>query len=499
LKRLFLFVPKPLLCATVTAPTMADLRRRRDAVTAADLVELRLDTVADPDPAGALADRRRPVIVTCRARWEGGQFGGSEDERKAILSRASALGADFVDVEWRAHFDDLIAARHGRGIVLSTHDFDGMPADLDDRLRAMRATGAEIVKLAVTPLHLSDCIALLNLGAQEGRKGGLILIGMGDRGLATRILAGRFASAWTYAGSVREVGQVSVASLVDDYRFHSIGDATQLYGIAAGSVAHSISPAMHNAAFRASGLDAVYVPLAATSADDFLMFARALGLKGASVTIPHKVALYERMDEVDTTARQIGAVNTIRFGERTIGTNTDAIGFLRALQARVAAAELIRLRASVVGAGGAARAVITALAAAGCVVRVHARNESRAAAIAAATATDVGPWPPRPGSWDLLVNCTPLGMVSHVEETPVPAPVLTGRYVYDLVYNPPVTRLLRDAAAMGCATIGGLDMLVEQALEQFRWWTGATASPAVMREAALARLQEFARDEDYVV
>jgi len=153
----------------------------------------------------------------------------------------------------------------------------------------------------------------------------------------------------------------------------------------------------------------------------------------------------------------------------------------------------------VLGAGGAARAVSVALASSGCSVRLHARTRAQAEAVAALTAAEVGPWPPEPDSWDLLVNCTPIGMYPHVDDTPLAADHLTGSYVYDLVYNPPTTRLLRDATARGCRTIGGLEMLVAQAREQFRWWTGSKPHSGVMREAALTRLAEFARDENHVV
>jgi 3-dehydroquinate dehydratase/shikimate dehydrogenase len=499
LKGLFCFVPKPLLCVTVTARTLAELRRRRDEATSADLVEMRLDSVSDPDVAGALAGRRRPVLVTCRPEWEGGYFKGSEEERKRFLAEACALGADFVDIEWRARFDDLVARRGGHGVVLSAHDFDGIPEDLPGQLRAMLASGAEVVKIAATPTELSDCVPLLQLGHERGGGGDLVLVGMGDYGLATRVLAVRFGSRWTYAGSISSIGQLPVTTLVEDYRFHSIGADTHVYGVVGGSVAHSVSPAMHNAAFRAAGIDAVYVPMPARSADDFVTFARAIGLKGASVTIPHKVSLFERMDEVDAAARQIGAINTIRTGERWAGRNTDATGFLRPLQQRVPAQQLRGLRAAVLGAGGAARAVAAALTSCGCAVRLHARDRMRAAETASLTAAQTGSWPPPGGSWDLLVNCTPVGMYPRVDDTPVSGEELTGRYVYDLVYNPPATRLLREAASAGCETIGGLDMLVEQAQEQFLWWTGVKPAPGVMREAALARLAEFRRDEDYVV
>ena len=477
------------------AATTAELREKRDAVPDADMVELRLDSVADPNVAGALAGRRRPVIVTCRPVREGGLFTGPEDERRRILAEAIALGAEYVDLEWQARFDEIIARTGGSRIVLSMHDFDGVPADLSARIQAMRATGAQVVKVAVKTASLSDCAGLLDLGAQAGHQTGLVVIGMGDAGLVTRLLPGRFGSMWTYAGALSDVGQLSAHRLLKDYHFRSLTNATDLYGLVGGSVTHSVSPDMHNAAFRAARLDAVYLPFPAASAQDFVTFGRAIGLKGASVTIPLKVALCEHLDEVYSVARRIGAINTIRVeGPRWIGGNTDARGFLEPLKARVA---LPGLRVAVLGAGGAARAVTVALASGGATVRVHARSPQQAAAIAALTPAEPGPWPPEPDSWDLLINCTPVGMYPHVNETPLPIEALTGRYVYDLIYNPTTTRLLREAAIAGCQTIGGLDMLVAQAHEQFQWWTGTRPPAGVMREAALKRLAEFARDENY--
>ena len=487
----------PLLCVTVTGATTAELRRRRDAVMDGDLVELRLDTVSDPDVAGALADRRRPAIVTCRPAWEGGQFRGSEEERRRLLTEALALGAEYVDVEWRAHFDDLIAASVGRRIVLSTHDFDMMPIDLVARVHAMRSTGAEVVKLAVKTTRLTDCLPLLELASGGGNRSGLVTIGMGEYGLATRILASRFGSMWTYAGSLTDVGQLTAEKLLDEYRFRTLSAATDVYGVVGRPVAHSVSPAMHNAAFRAAHLDAVYLPLPAVDADDFVAFARALGVKGASVTTPYKVALYDRVDEADAVARRIGAINTICIQQgRWIGANTDASAFLEPLRRR---GSLAGTRVAVLGAGGAARAVSIALASTGATVTIHARDLSRAEEVARLSSAQAGEWPPPAQSWDLLVNCTPLGMYPRLNETPLAVDELTGRTVYDLVYNPPVTRLLRHAATAGCQTIGGLEMLVAQAHEQFHWWTDVRPAHGVMREAALRRLAEFIRDEDHVI
>lgn len=492
-----MFVSKPLLCVTVTAATTAELRQKRDAVADADLIELRLDSVSDPSVGGALAGRRRPVVVTCRPAWEGGGFKGSEEERRRILAEALTLGAEYVDVEWRARFDDLVAQSGGRRIVLSTHDFHGVPIDLLARVHAMRSTGAEVIKIAATLTCLRDSVALLDLGAQSARQTAFVLIGMGDYGLATRILAGRFGSIWTYAGAMKDAGQLSAQSLLKEYGFRTLTDTTDVYGIVGGSVGHSVSPAMHNAAFRAARLDAVYLPFPAVSAEDFVAFGQAIGISGVSVTVPLKVSMFDHVDEVDAVARRVGAINTISVKDgRWVGANTDASGFLQPLQERLS---LKGLRVSVLGAGGAARAVLVALASSGCAVRVHARSRAQAEDVAVLTPVDVGPWPPLPGSWDLLVNCTPIGMYPRIDETPIAAAELTGRYVYDLVYNPSVTRLLREAADMGCQTIGGLEMLVAQAHEQFQWWTGTKPPSGVMREAALKRLAEFVRDENHVV
>ncbi len=480
------------LCVTVTAPTMAQLRRRRDEVVDADLVELRLDSVRDPDVRAALADRRRPVIVTCRPTWEGGSFSGSEEERKRLLGEALSAGAEYVDVEVRAGFDDLVASTGGRRIVLSAHDFDGMPQDLDARIRAMQATGAQIVKVAVKTGKLSDCVMLRDIGSRAGNLEGLVLIGMGDHGIVTRVLPSRFQSAWTYAGALSGVGQLAPETLLQEYRYRDLGPSTAVYGVVGSPVSHSVSPAMHNAAFRAAGLDAVYLPLPAVDVDDFEVFARAFGVKGASVTIPYKVALIDRVDERSEIAGRIGAINTIRVENgRWLGDNSDISGFVDPLREEL---PLTGRRASVLGAGGAARSVALALASHGATVSVHARNSRRAADVATLVCGSVGPWPPERGSWDVLVNCTPVGMFPNVDETPLAADRLAPGLVYDLVYNPAETTLLRDARRAGCRTIGGLDMLVGQARQQFEWWTGVRPSAAVMRDAAVRQLSQFQRE-----
>lgn len=468
------------LCVTVTGRTTAELRERRDRVIGADLVELRVDSVQDPDAAGALAGRRTPVIFTCRAAWEGGRFAGSEEERKRILADALELGAEYVDIEWRAGFGDLITRRGGSGVVVSLHDFEGLPPDLDARAAAMRATGADVVKIAVKARRLTDCLTLRAIARASSQP--TVVIGMGDAGVATRVLPSRFGSSWTYAGDGVAPGQIPAATVLDQYRFRSITERTAVYGVVGNPVGHSLSPAMHNAAFRAAGLDAVYLPLAAADFDDFLAFADALNLQGASVTAPFKVAARECAHKVDDAGRRVGAVNTLRRrGQQWEACNTDIPGFLAPLTSMMA---LRGIRATVLGAGGAARAVVDALLTAGARVTVAARNPVRARELAEASGVQAGSWPPGAGSWDLMVNATPIGTFPDVDDTPLPGGPFGTGVVYDLVYNPPETRLLRDARAAGCRTLGGLDMLIAQAERQFEWWTGRPAPDGVMRRSA---------------
>jgi 3-dehydroquinate dehydratase/shikimate dehydrogenase len=483
---LFLLMKHAKLCVTVTAATTAELRTRRDQVSGADLVELRLDMVRDPSAAGALAGRKTPVIITCRSQAQGGHFTGSEEERRAILSEALALGAEYVDVEWQSSCADLIDKTGGRRLVLSHHDFHGVPSDLHNIAQAMLASGAEIVKIAVMASRLGDSLTLRSLARKT--RVPMALIAMGEAGIPSRVLASWMGSCWTYAGDAVAPGQISAARMQDEFRFRRIGARTEIYGVLGRPVSHSVSPAMHNAAFKATHRDAVYVPLAAADFDDFLAFADAAGLRGVSVTAPFKVHAFERADECDPVSRRIQSANTLRRdGLRWLGCNTDVTGFLAPLESEM---RLRGGRATILGAGGAARSVSVALAAAGMKVTVCGRRQDQAQAVAALTGAAVAPWPPDPAAWDLLVNATPVGTAPNTLESPLPPNYLFhgGKLVYDLVYNPPQTRLLTDAERAGCRTIGGLDMLVAQAQAQFEWWTGQRPAERVMREAATARL-----------
>lgn len=269
---------------------------------------------------------------------------------------------------------------------------------------------------------------------------------------------------------------------------HPIDAATTLYGVFGDPVAHSLSPAMHNAAFEALGINSVYLAFGSADIGACAAAMRALGIRGASVTIPHKVAIMPLLEEIDETARRIGAVNTVvNRGGRLLGANTDAEGALRALRSQT---EIAGRTAVVVGAGGAARAVAFGLKDAGGRVTVVNRSVARGEALAQRVGADFRPLAEAVGLvCEILINTTPIGMARFGDALPVPAALLQpGMVVMDIVYTPLKTPLLAAAAARGCRTIPGTAMFVLQGARQFELWTGRAAPTDIMTDAVNAAL-----------
>jgi 3-dehydroquinate dehydratase/shikimate dehydrogenase len=370
------------------------------------------------------------------------------------------------------------ARRRATRVVLSLHDFHGVPADLTERVRAMRAEHPAVVKVAVMAQRLSDCLAL-RAALRNG--GAHVAIAMGAAGQITRLWPVGFGSCWTYGGTAAP-GQTPVRDLVERYRVRTATAATRVYGVAGSPLGHSASPAMHNAAFATLGIDAVYVPLETADIDDLLTVADALSVAGISVTAPLKRASAGRCASIDALSASTGAVNTLgRAADGWHGRNFDVAGFLSPLDRRA----LIRPgeRALVLGSGGAARAVVAALVSRGLSVNVTGRTRAHADGLSAALGATAVAWPPR-GDVDLLVNATPVGAWPDVAATPIDAASVRARVVYDLVYNPVETTLLRQAREGGATVISGLEMLVDQASRQFSFWTAQPAPEAVMDRAA---------------
>lgn len=491
-------VAVPVAGANVAAIAVQVAQARK---AGAEVAELRLDLCAQAGAelrqiVDAIKDLELPILATNRHGGEGGAWRGSENDRLRWLLEADAKGAHLIDVE-HARIGDLPRRPSQAGLVLSYHDYDGMGENLDGRLRAMYAAGATIAKVAVMPSDAAELAELADLAIAWGRHGeqgkAVIVLGMGEYGLPSRLLAGAWGCDLTFGrlpdspGSAP--GQPTVQELVERYRVGQQGPETRIFGVLGDPIGHSLSPVIHNLALQHHGIDGVYVPFRAS---DALGFWRGCGdwIDGLSITIPHKTALLTEVDEMEELAHRIGAINTIyrdrKDPRRTIGANTDAPAAVECVEQCLGT--LSGRRVLLLGAGGVGRAIAFAMHAAGGEVFIANRHHEKAEALAAEVgcqathleaATEL--------SYDVLVNGTSVGMNEDA------TPWLAARHrpkslVFDTVYRPLETRLLREAAAANCQPVCGLSMLIKQALGQFRRWTGLDAPEPLMQRAALEAL-----------
>ena len=483
-----------LLCVSLTTETIEETLASLHAPTRAfDVAEVRLDYIREPDVRRLLGGRPCPVVVTNRPEREGGRWTGDEAQRLRILEEADRLGADFVDVE----LDSLPRfRRQGRArLAVSYHNFTETPTDIEAIARRIEGTDADIVKIAVQAKSLRDNLMVFRV-LRAARKP-TIAVTMGEHGHVSRVLGPKFGAFLVFAsleaGREAAPGQVPIRDLLDLYGFRDIGPATRVYGVIANPVAHSMSPAIHNAAFHHCGIDAVYLPFRVDDPADFIPAYKELPVEGYSVTIPHKEAVIPLLDEVQPLATRIGAVNTVvARGDRLCGSNTDWSAAVKAIENGLPAGEpLAGKTVLLLGAGGASRAIAFGLAERGCRVVLANRTHGRALKLAADVGCGCVPLSHVASvPYDILVNGTSLGMHPKVEETPLDASLLRpGTLIFDSVYNPLETRLLREAKAAGCRTVDGLEMFVNQAVQQFELWTGLPAPRTVMRSVVASRLR----------
>lgn len=482
-----------MICVPVTAGAMeAAVAQLRQACETADIVEVRLDMISSPSLRRFLEHRTKPLIATNRPTRQGGKCAGDEGKRIALLREASRLGFDYIDIEL-----DSVGrlGRHGAGkVIVSYHNFEKTPADLERIHREIVERGANIAKLAVMAGDICDNLRMFDL--LQKAKHPTIGLCMGEEGLISRILGLRFGSLLTFAeveaGKGSAPGQIAVRDMRELYRVQEIGPETRLYGVIANPVAHSMSPAIHNAAFRAKRLNAVYLPLKVADVTRFVREFKRLDMQGYSVTIPHKVEVIRSMDEVDPLVKDIGAMNTVvNRGGRLCGFNTDCTGALRAIESAMGGESPLRgKRVVMLGAGGTSRAIGYGMKARGAKLAILNRTASKAEQLAGEIGCEWGPMERLTElEADVLLNTTSVGMHPNVEETPVAEGWLRkGMVVFDAVYNPMETRLLREAKGRGCVTVSGVDMFVNQAVAQFEIWTGLDAPIDLMRNVVVERL-----------
>lgn len=491
------------ICVTLTDESMASaLGRMAELRDVADLFEVRADHVRDFDLEALLRARTKPILLTCRSESEGGRSPAADaPRRRRLLAEAFRLGFDFVDVEASSGFDEIAAERKGRGLVLSVHDFERTPEDLDGIFERMAARRPEIVKIVTRARSIADLGRVLAFARRraKARQPGdpaLVTFAMGPEAVASRILGGRYGAPFTFAAPANGLeaapGQLPARTLAEVYRAREVGPATKVYGVLGVDVLRSLSPAIHNRAFKELGLDAVYVPLQAESFEAFRRALPDLDLSGFSVTRPYKQDVLALLEECEPQARRTASVNTVAVREgRLLGCSTDGDGVLGPLRRRT---DVSGRRVALIGAGGAARAAAFALKSAGAVVTVLGRRSEQAAEVAAATGAEHAPLGALASlDWDVLLNATPVGSGAVPGQSPVPAGSLRpNAIVFDMVYEPLETPLLAAARAKGCETIDGLEMLVAQAAGQLSFWTGREAPLEAMAAAALAALADAA-------
>jgi 3-dehydroquinate dehydratase/shikimate dehydrogenase len=480
------------VCLSLTRPTLGqdlqDIERHRGLI---DLVELRADFLSPPELPGLKrfpSQAGLPVILTLRRAADGGRFRGSEGERRELVGRAlSGAGGGsyaFLELEQDLRAPELeeAARRAGARVIRCLHDFTGVPAGLPGLLRRLPRRAGELPKAAVMPTSTEELLRLAEAFRElEGMP--KILVGMGEWGLFSRILAPRLGSYLTFCaagGQEAGPGQPDPHQLSELYRIRGVGRKTLVCGVIGRPIAHSRSPEIHNRGYAALGLDAVYIPFLTDAVHPFFRLAELLGLRGFSVTMPFKEAVLPLLSDSDPSLRAIGACNTVvrAPGGGWFGTNTDVQGFLAPLRRH--APELLAhpFRATVIGAGGAARSVLYALIRAGAAPLVLNRTPERARTLGELFrcswgGLDAAGLSAMAEHGDLIVNATPVGLAAGRGADPLPGYRFRGsEVVYDLVYEPPRTPFLARAERAGCRIIPGLEMLQAQGEEQFRLFTG---------------------------
>jgi 3-dehydroquinate dehydratase/shikimate dehydrogenase len=508
------------------------VRQMREAVSAgAEMLELRTDYLdhLNKDSVVALIAEAKgaipasiPVIVTCRDSREGGAGDHPQSLRTEILLAAIEAGADFIDLEY-ANFTQpeigqrvrsALASRPKSRLILSAHDFQSKFADVR-RLHhdIQQACPGAIPKLVYTANHINDCSEAFDL--LHGSQGDRIVLCMGQAGLISRILAKKLGGFVTFA-SVNEQaatapGQLTVDRLKGLYRYDSIDAQTELFGVIADPVGHSLSPTIHNACFADKGMNRLYLPLLVQGGEaefnqffDNILARPWLSFRGFSVTIPHKhnalKYVYEKGGFLAPLVDKIGAANTLLLDphgdsakRRMRAYNTDYAGALDAITAGmgIERTDLRNVPVAVVGAGGVSRAIVAGLTDAGARVTIYNRTVERAQELAREFGGESGGLDRLSGmNAKLLINCTSIGMHPKVEATPVPAEYLKpDMTVFDTIYNPAETLLLKQAQQKGAKTIDGVAMFVNQAAAQFHLFTGQSANTDLMRRVVLDGLR----------
>jgi 3-dehydroquinate dehydratase / shikimate dehydrogenase len=501
------FIPLrlPRVCVAVTGSDPTELIEKAEGLVRDNpFLEFRLDYL--PRPGMLLPKIKRffemfphaVVIATCRRAASGGKFRGSIASQVDVLGKAAGAGCQLVDVELQTAVkckpEQIQKLRSRAALILSFHDFHSTKK-LDETLAKMRKTPADFYKVVSTATTLYDNVAMMRFLEKESNQHTLVGLCMGEQGIISRVLGVRAGSAFTFAAVSPDErtapGQVTAQDLRTVYRIEQVDAATRMYGVVGDPIAHSLSPAIMNTAFRRENVNGVYLALHAKTLKDLLACVREIPIHGLSITMPYKEAILEHLDNTDSHTTKIGACNTVVRAQdgKLYGFNTDTAGVVRPLEQRIT---LEGAKVLVLGAGGAARAAVFGLKERGCEVFILNRSLAAAQKLARrAKARTLKRADAKKSSFDVIINATPVGM-GNTKDSPLNENEINTRYVFDMIYDPAETRLMKFAKVRGAQVIPGIEMFVHQAARQFEIWTGKPAPWDDMLRVVTIALQERA-------
>jgi 3-dehydroquinate dehydratase / shikimate dehydrogenase len=478
----------PRVCVAVIGSDPAEMVEKAEVLVRDNtFLEFRLDYLSRPVLALARIKQfteyhpHVATIATCRRVANGGKFRGSIASQLDILTKAAAAGCQLVDMELqsalRCKRAQLERLRTRAALILSYHDFRGTKK-LEETLEKMVAMPADFYKIVTTATTLHDNVVMMKFLEKNSDRHSLIGLCMGEQGIISRVLGVRAGSAFTFAAVSEDEktapGQVTAQDLRSTYRIEQVDPATRVYAVAGDPVAHSLSPAIMNAALRRETVNGVYLALHAKTLKDLLTCVREIPIHGLSITMPYKETIVSHLDNTDAHTTKIGACNTVVRAQdgKLYGFNTDAAGVVRPLQQRIS---LEAAKILVLGAGGAARAAVYGLKERGAEVYILNRTLGPAQKLArSARARLLKRADLKKLTFDAIINATSVGM-GNTKESPLNENEIKARYVFDMIYDPPETRLMKMAKAAGAEVIPGIEMFVQQAARQFEIWTGKPA------------------------
>ena len=478
------------------------------AQAGAELVELRVDCIRrEPEVKRIFANRHTPAVFTVRRPPDGGLWRGEEELRLKLIREAIVSGVEYVDLE----IDTAAAIKRpsfGKTKrIVSFHDFKGIPQDMEDLFERMRQLDPDIIKIAVASESVKQASEFLEFVRDANKICPTIGIAMGEFGTFTRVLGAKYGAPYTYAGfnpdQTFAPGLLSFQQLKRDYLYDQIDPDTEVYGVIGDPIGHSLSPAVHNNAFREKGQNKVLVPfrIPADSLRESIESLLWLEPKGFSVTIPHKQAIIPLMGAVDQAVANIGACNTaVVQDDAWVGHNTDHQAAMECLEEKLegsvesSISPLEGKQVLILGAGGVARAIASGLLVRGAGVSICARQEEKSSKLAEELSCKSIPWSSRASTIsDIMINCTPVGMHPKVEETPMPiAGLRTGMLVFDTIYHPENTLFIKQAREHECITLTGVAMFIRQAALQFEYYTGEQAPEELMYKTVKQKLGALA-------